>query len=559
MKWYNCSKASLVWMAFIAAWAIGPGVAVADFTFGWPVNLGPVVNSGYDEAYPCISADGLSLFCYSAPQGPGDDDIWVSTRKTTDDEWGAPVNLGPPVNTSADEIGPSISADSLSLFFSDGPVHRPGGKGKADIWMATRATTADPWGEPVNLGSVNGPSNDSDPSISADGLVLLFGSDRSGGYGGTDIWMATRATPQAPWGEPVNIGPGVNSSAFDNHPSMSADGLVVVFGSTRLNVSGDDNCDLFLARRSTTREPFGPPLNLAEINTVDNEEWPSISFDGRVLFFASTRPGGRGGHDIWQSAIIPVVDFNGDLKVDIKDLLILIEHWGQNYPLCDIGPMPWGDGKVDEKDLEVLMSHWGQPLEVPPDPNLVAHWKLDETKGTLAEDISLAHDATLKGNPVWQPAGGKVGGAILLDGVDDYVQTPFVLNPSQGAFSVLAWVKGGAPGQVILSQMAKANWLSTDANAGRLMTELKAQGSLGTTLQSQSVVTDGNWHRVGLVWDGTNRVLYADDREVARDTQPSLPSSTTGLYMGVGNKLSKGTFWSGLIDDLRIYNRAVKP
>jgi hypothetical protein len=257
-----------------------------------------------------------------------------------------------------------------------------------------------------------------------------------------------------------------------------------------------------------------------------------------------------------QASIIPVVDFNADLKVDVKDLLILIEHWGQNYPPCDIGPMPWGDGKVDPKDLEVLMSYWGQEME---DPNLVANWKLDETEGTVANDGARANDATLKGNPVWQPAGGKIDGAILLDGVDDYVQTPFVLNPSQGAFSVLAWVKGGVPGQVIFSQMVKANWLSTDANAGSLMTELKAQGSLGTNLQSQSVVTDGNWHRVGLVWDGTNRLLYVDDMEVARDTQPSLPSSTTGLYMGVGNKLSKGSFWSGLIDDVRIYNRAVKP
>ena len=122
-----------------------------------------------------------------------------------------------------------------------------------------------------------------------------------------------------------------------------------------------------------------------------------------------------------------------------------------------------------------------------------------------------------------------------------------------------AWIKGGAPGQVILSQTFKANWLSTDANAGWLRTELKAQGSLGTTLQSQSVVTDGNWHRVGLVWDGTNRLLYVDDMEVARDTQPSLPDSSTALYMGVGNKRSNGTFWSGLIDDVRIYKRPVKP
>ena len=103
--------------------------------------------------------------------------------------------------------------------------------------------------------------------------------------------------------------------------------------------------------------------------------------------------------------------------------------------------------------------------------------------------------------------------------------------------------------------MLKANWLLTDASAGWLMTELKAQGSRGTTLKSQSVVTDGNWHHVGLAWDGTNRILYVDDAEVARDTQPSLPISGTGLYMGAGSKLSKGTFWSGLIDDVRIYSR----
>jgi hypothetical protein len=107
--------------------------------------------------------------------------------------------------------------------------------------------------------------------------------------------------------------------------------------------------------------------------------------------------------------------------------------------------------------------------------------------------------------------------------------------------------------------MVKADWLLTDPSTGSLKTELKAQGSLGTTLQSQSVVTDGNWHRVGLVWDGTNRLLYVDDKEVARDTQPSLPDSSTGLYMGVGNKRSKGTFWSGLIDDVRIYDRVVRP
>ena len=79
---------------------------------------------------------------------------------------------------------------------------------------------------------------------------------------------------------------------------------------------------------------------------------PRISPDGRTLYFASHR---SGGWDNWQAPIIPNCDFNGDGKVDEKDLLVLMQHWGQNYPRCDIGPFPWGDGVVDEKDLSVLM------------------------------------------------------------------------------------------------------------------------------------------------------------------------------------------------------------
>jgi hypothetical protein len=87
---------------------------------------------------------------------------------------------------------------------------------------------------------------------------------------------------------------------------------------------------------------------------------------------------------------------------------------------------------------------------------------------------------------------------------------------------------------------------------------LKSSGRSGVPLQSQTVVTDGNWHRVGLTWDGKNRILYVDDIEV-KDTQTSLAGSQGGLNIGAGSTLSAGSFWSGLIDDVRIYDRAVKP
>ena len=134
----------------------------------------------------------------------------------------------------------------------------------------------------------------------------------------------------------------------------------------------------------------------------------------------------------------------------------------------------------------------------------------------------------------------------------------FVLNPSDGPFSVLAWVKGGAPGQALISQVAGVNWLMAGAD-GCLKTELKNSGRLDTFLTSETVITDGAWHRVGLVWDGANRMLYADDVLVASDTQPKLAGSDGSLVIGCGAYMVPDTHWTGLIDDIRIYNRAVKP
>jgi hypothetical protein len=150
------------------------------------------------------------------------------------------------------------------------------------------------------------------------------------------------------------------------------------------------------------------------------------------------------------------------------------------------------------------------------------------------------------------------GKALQFDGIDDYVSTDPVLNPADGPFSVLAWIKGGAPGQAIISQAGGANWLMANAE-GKLMTELKCLGRTGGPLRSQAVITDGQWHRIGLVWDGSCRTLFVDDVVAAEDTQDSLPSSSNGLNIGCGSDLVAGTFFSGLIDDVRIYNRAVSP
>jgi carboxymethylenebutenolidase len=194
------------------------------------------------------------------------------------------------------------------------------------------------------------------------------------------------------------------------------------------------------------------------------------------------------------------------------------------------------------------------------DDSLAAYYPLDETEGSTAKDSAGGHDGLLHGGPLWQPGGGKIRGAVQLDGLDDYISTGFILDPAAGPFSVVAWIKGGAPGQVVLSQAGGASWLSIDTE-GKLMTGLSRPAGgrqAATPLVSQSSIIDGRWHRVGVVWDGTTRALYIDDLLAGQDTQSGLAGSGGGLNLGCGAGLEPGTFFSGLIDDVRLYNRAVK-
>jgi hypothetical protein len=530
-------------------------VSKADFVIGEPTNLGPELNSSARDEEPGISADGLELYyCSLRSGGYGGYDMWVSTRPTTQDDWSPPANLGLPVNSSYDDFSEDISADGLELYFGS---NRPGGSGY-DIWVAKRATIEDAWTTPVNLGpQVNSSAAEGCPAISDDGLELYFWSTRPGGYGSYDIWVSRRTTIEDEWSTAVHLGATINSSAADLCTDVSPDGLSLIFVSARSGGYGGSIGDLWLTRRPTINDQWGPSVNLGPIvNGSGNENGPCLSGDGSVLYYSSDRPGGSGSQDMWQVSISPVVDLNGDGIVDAADMCIMVDHWGTDEPLCDIAPTPFGDGIVDVQDLTVLAKHLFE------EPGLIAYWMLDESQGIIAYESIADYSGTLIGGPVWQPDAGMVAGAIQLDGIDDYIITDYVLDPADGPFSIFAWIKGGAPGQVVLSQFNKANWLRADTDLGCLTTELMpaAVGRfVPQPLKSESVITDGQWHRIGFVWDGANRALYVDDILVAEDTQANLQGSDSGLYIGTGKAMESGTYFSGLIDDVRIYNKALRP
>ena len=276
--------------------------ATRRFIFGEPVNLGPTVNSEALDWASSVSADGLELYFHSDRLGGyGGGNIWVTRRETTDSEWwSTPTNLGPAVNRSGAGT-PSISADGLTLFFSSG---RPGGSGNLDLWVTTRETKEDEWDTPVNLGpTVNSPSEDSNPCISSDGLELYFTSDRADWR----IWVTRRATADEPWGTPTTLDSTFNRGSAALQPSISADGLTLLFSSWRSG--GYGKADLWSTTRATTDASWPDPVNLGPtVNSSELEGEPALSPDGSTLYFTSDRPGGLGSWDLWQVSVHPAAD-----------------------------------------------------------------------------------------------------------------------------------------------------------------------------------------------------------------------------------------------------------
>ena len=357
MKCLNDYRMRMVLVAVVAAIVVDGGGANADFTFGEPKNLGPTVNSPAGEVCPSISPDGLELYFHSPDLsgGYGNGDLWMSRRTTTDDPWETPTNVGRVVNSPSYEYNPVISSDGLSLYFMSS---RSGGYGLGDIWVSTRLTLNDPWEEPVNLGStINSSSSETRVALPADGLELYFdASERPGGYGDSDLWTTKRATREDAWSTPVALPIPLNTAEYDGQPAISADGLLLLFRSKRSGGIGAN--DMWMTKLSTRDNAWGTPVNLGSaVNSTVSEAGPSISADGKVLYFHSARPGGFGSHDIYSAPIIPIVDLNGDGIVDADDMCFMVDYWGTDEPLCDIGPMPWGDGVVDVQDLIVLAEH----------------------------------------------------------------------------------------------------------------------------------------------------------------------------------------------------------
>jgi len=271
-----------------------------------PVNIGPTINTTANENNPTLSPDGLSLYFTSDRAGGlGLTDIWVSHRACGDCPWEAPANLGSPVNTASTDIAPTISIDGHLLFFASGRV--PEG-GVGDIYLSRRANPKDDfgWGEPVRLGpEVNTPGFDAGPEYlqsAEDGAInFYFGRQPVGGF--FDIYnvAVTRDGEIRGTATPVSE---LNSDFVDTGPTIRSDGREVLFFSGRPPTLGVN--DFWVSTRRSVHDPWSPPEHLgAPLSSAGNDRHPSLSSDARTLVFASTRPGGFGQDDLWISTRTP--------------------------------------------------------------------------------------------------------------------------------------------------------------------------------------------------------------------------------------------------------------
>ncbi|MHB9071578.1 MAG: GDSL-type esterase/lipase family protein [Sedimentisphaerales bacterium] len=273
-------------------------------------------------------------------------------------------------------------------------------------------------------------------------------------------------------------------------------------------------------------------------------------------------PNAAGGENI----ILPMVkktllaarcDFDDNQKVDMSDLAIFVEQWLKSGTS---GRENFNeDANVNAYDFNMFAAQWGWADCCVNVERLAAHWKLDESDGLIASDSTGNHPGTLYGNPVWQPTGGNDdAGALLFDGTNDYIEIIGYKGVTDSKPSTprtcTAWIKGA--GDIISWGTAATGkkWLFRTGTAGKLQLDVGNCSITGT-----KNVADGQWHHIAVVsfGDKTDYVrFYVDGAEDTISSFTSMDINTApDNNVKLGYSGSGGTYFSGLLDDVRVYDR----
>ncbi len=267
-----------------------------------PVNLGDSVNSVFNEYWPSLSVDeNQMVFTVALPYSSAisstnqryQEDFYRIEREKNG-PWHKRKNLGYPVNTPENEGAQSISSDGSKIYYTH--CRQEIDRGNCNIYFAESLNGH--WTNPQPLPfPVNTPYKEKQPSISPDDRILYFSSDRPGGEGGMDIWIALK-NADGSWSEPVNAGKAINTKNDEQSPFLHPDGKTLYFSSDGHNGLG--GADILYSRMDINGN-WSPPQNIGyPVNTNKTEFGLIVNPEGNKAYFASDRAEGRGGLDIYE-------------------------------------------------------------------------------------------------------------------------------------------------------------------------------------------------------------------------------------------------------------------
>lgn len=241
----------------------------------------PALVAGLDPAAfaatPRLSADELTIYFTTLVPVDGSlvADLAKASRGSREAPFGPATALAS-FNSPAHDNDPMVASDNLSLWFSSSRSDNQ------ELYVARRASTAEDFGPALLVPGVGGPASDMHPYYRVAGQELWLTSDRSDA--GFDIYLAREQG--AGFSAPALV-PELSSEAFDMQPAVTEDGLTVVFASNRDGGAG--GYDLWLARRNTVAAPFAAPAPIAEIGSSADEYAGWLSPDGCRIYFSSGR------------------------------------------------------------------------------------------------------------------------------------------------------------------------------------------------------------------------------------------------------------------------------
>lgn len=302
-------------------------------------NLGEPINTEFPEYYPFVSKDDSYIAFtsrhkrtsggYKYEDGYYASDIMVS-EKDTSGHFAKPKKAGSRVNSEYDDQCVGLSDDGHTMFVYNN-IDKDG-----NIFKSFRKTSS--FGEPETLGdNVNSKSLESAACISHDESVLFFSSNRDGGYGGLDLYMA-RKLPTGEWAEPQNLGPDINTEFNEDFPTHSADDKTLYFCS-----EGHENMggyDIFSADWDSETNTWGIPKNIGyPINSPDDERVISFTEDGHHAYISAVKKGGFGDLDIYKitlhdnlpQAIVMLTLKNTDGTTNFDAFVSVNDEFGDPY------------------------------------------------------------------------------------------------------------------------------------------------------------------------------------------------------------------------------------